>query len=291
MSEKLWDFLGDRNNVFTNVTVPKDSQPFLFERSYLYKVLNKLTEWPHFDRYNYFLLDSRRSHNFTFDQRSVVFYLSNEDHKVPDSLKSSLAVFTSYYPRTNHTGNVYSIPLGVNGSVPLLPVLPYNERKIDVFYSGNLHKRRVKFYIFVSLFKLRNRLNKILGGTSLNNYIRFTRRFASGLSPEEYAKMLSNTKIALAPEGYDSNISFRFFEAARAGCIVISCRQTDAWHYQNFPGFYVNSWAELPSIIKRLKRDPEKAEKIHQQMLRYYDTHCREESTARYIQQVLKMAG
>jgi hypothetical protein len=284
---QLWNNFTEIENVFTNVSVPRSDQPYLFERSFLYRVIRILTEWQEFKNYKFFLLDSRREHEFKLDKKSIVFYLSNENHVIPDYLKTALVVFTPYYPRNASNNNMYSIPLGVNGSVPFTPFVPFDQRKIDVFFSGNLHRRRIPFFFVCLWLKIINKVSKWIGRKPLNMYIRFTRRFAAGLSPEEYGKMLSETKIALTPEGYDSNISFRFFEAARTGCILVSCRQPDVWHYDRFPGYYVSSWTKLPAIIRNLVKNPEHAELMHQRILEYYRTYCSEESLANYIKQVI----
>jgi hypothetical protein len=250
-------------------------------------VIRKLSDWPYFQDYNFFLLDSRKPNEFELDENSIVFYLSNENHFIPDYLNAAKVVFTPYFPRNGATKNVYSIPLGVNGSVPFTSFVPFHQRKIDVFFSGNLHRRRVPFFLVCLWLKFENKINKWIGRKPLNIYIRFTRRFAAGLSPKEYGKMLSETKIALTPQGYDSNISFRFFEAARTGCILVSCKQPDVWHYNQFPGYYVSNWTKLPGIIKHLKKYPEHADLLHQKILDYYRTYCSEDSLANYIKQVI----
>ena len=56
----------------------------------------------------------------------------------------------------------------------------------------------------------------------------------------DYAKMMMNTKIALVPEGYLSNNSFRFFEAARSGTVIISADLYDYPFYRPFSGVKIN---------------------------------------------------
>lgn len=83
--------------------------------------------------------------------------------------------------------------------------------------------------------------------------VSFNRKFATGYTPTEYAEILNNTKIALVPEGYISNVSYRFFEASRAGCIVIVCEQLNSWYMDQFPGIQIKRWIlALPRIIKIL---------------------------------------
>lgn len=288
MDQNTWTFFEDEDNVFTNITPPKKEHPHLFERTYLRDVLNILRKWPSFRDYNYYLLDARRNHEFSFDDRSIVFYLSNENHIVPQNLDDARWVFTTYYPSGPVNGKILSIPLGVNGSVPQYKIKPFHERETDVFFIGNLNKRRLNFFVFATLFKWRNAINGLFGRKKLNLYIRFTRRFGSGLTPEAYGRMLANTKIALTPQGYDSDISFRFFEAARAGCILISYKQPGVWHFKPFPGYYVKSWHRLGRIIRGLLKNPHKADRVQKEMIDYYHAYCSEQSTADYIRNILE---
>jgi len=289
MGKTTWNFFDEKDNVYTNVMPPKNGSPHLFERTSLANMLHLMSEWPKFGQYKYFLIDSRNPHRFELDKDSVVFYLSNEDHAVPEYLKEARVVFTSYYPYSPPFDHIHSIPLGVNGAVPYVEGKPYHEREVDVFFSGNLNKQRVPFYLYAFLLKMRNQIKKVRGKKSLNLFIRFTRSFASGLSPEQYGKMLANTKIALIPSGYDSSVSFRFFEAARAGCILITCRQPDVWHFRPFPGYYVTSWSELGKIVRELEKDPDKASRIQQEMLQYYEDYCSERSVANYVIKTIEL--
>lgn len=283
MKENNWKFYDDIGNVFTNVTPPKKSQAHLFERDYLNNILMKLRSWEDFLDYNYYLIDSRRQHSFKFDKKSIVFYLSNEDGRLRENLDRALIVFTSYMPTKKDSANIYPIPLGVNGSVPTFPIKNYDKREIDVFFSGNLHRRRIMFFMFSSWVKFSNRLRLALGMKGLNLMIQFTKRFSAGLDPYSYGKVLSNSKVALTPEGYVSNNSFRFFEACRAGCIVISCKQSNDWYYEKFPGFFVDEWWELSKLLKKIKENPEFAKNIQQEMLEYYNNFCSEEAVANFI--------
>ena len=52
-----------------------------------------------------------------------------------------------------------------------------------------------------------------------------------------------DTKIALIPEGYLSNNSFRFCEAARYANIRITPKLYKYWFYKNFPGIQVKTGA------------------------------------------------
>lgn len=67
-------------------------------------------------------------------------------------------------------------------------------------------------------------MNKSFDISSLydNAYIRFYSGFNNGDDYNKYAYYLQNSKIVLSPKGFHSTECFRFYEAMRQGCIVIT---------------------------------------------------------------------
>ena len=120
-----------------------------------------------------------------------------------------------------------------------MELVPVQDRVTDYFFSGNLHKKRLPFYATIKLHQLRERINII---QKQNAEVVFTNGFGCGFSPNEYSKKLMNSKIAIVPEGYLSDVSFRFFEASKYGCIIITKKLQDYWFFKEFPGFQLNSW-------------------------------------------------
>ena len=111
----------------------------------------------------------------------------------------------------------------------------------------------------------------------------FSRSFTGGITPEEYSETLMNSKIALVPEGYKSDISFRFFEAAKFGCIIITPKLYDFWYYSKFPGVQLDNWRQLNSVLKVLDNNPDELQKIHELTKNYYENYCSEKAVANFI--------
>jgi glycosyltransferase involved in cell wall biosynthesis len=101
---------------------------------------------------------------------------------------------------------------------------------------------------------------------------------------DEYSKLLSHTKISLCPSGYVSKESFRIFEAARCGCIlIVDDVPTNLWYYNEFPGIILKDWSDI-SIIERLLSDPDKMQDISNKTIRWYERCISPKSVASYVQ-------
>ena len=243
-----------------------------------------MVQWDDFDHYEYFLISANYPWDFTLHDRSIVFYMSNEDHLIPNILSKAHTVLTPYCPLTSVPDNCYPIPLGYNGSLKDLDIKPILRRTNDVFYSGNIHKRRIPFYFGIQQYTLSSLFNRLSGkNTKINNHLFFTRSFGGGLEPNEYSELLMDSKIALVPEGYKSDVSFRFFEAAKYGNVIITKKLYNYWFFNDFPGIQVNNWFNLYTKIKSLLADPVQLEEIHRNTLAYYDKYLNEEKVASFI--------
>jgi hypothetical protein len=117
--------------------------------------------------------------------------------------------------------------------------------------------------------------------------VNFTRQFAAGYPPAVYAEHLMDAKIALAPPGWFSSITHRFFEAVRFGNVVISCELPDYWYFKPFPGIVLSNWWELDRCVKELLADPERMQDIHRKTIRYYQEYCTEVAVSQYIRSVI----
>jgi hypothetical protein len=73
--------------------------------------------------------------------------------------------------------------------------------------------------------------------------------------PSEYVRSLLDTKICLAPRG-GSTETFRVFEGAVAGCVIVTEPLPPAWFYGGLPRVELRSWSELPSVVGELRSHP-----------------------------------
>ena len=100
--------------------------------------------------------------------------------------------------------------------------------------------------------------------------------------PVEYSDRVMNTKISMAPRG-TSFETFRFFEALRSGCIVISEFLPSGWFYDGAPAIRLSNWSELGPTLQRLLSDPAALEKMHQDSLDWWREKCSESALGAYI--------
>ena len=282
---KDYNFLKSLENVQLNFRVPQEGDTHWFELSYIAGIFRKLEQWDAFSSYSFKLIAFRYPFSFSIDPDDIVFYVSNETHIVPQEISErARLVFTANYPFGNNVpANIYTIPLNYNGSVPELPTKSIEERTNDVFFSGKIHRRRVQFYFGCQKLKFASKFRNPRPKLD----ILFTRKFASGYPPEEYAKHLMNASIALAPPGWFSSITHRFFEAVRFGNVVISCELPDHWYFKPFPGIVLKNWCELDKCVNQLLISPNKMQQIHQETLMYYQDYCTEQAVSNYVKSVI----
>lgn len=211
------------------------------------------------------------------DGSTVVFFLSNEDGRLPDYAEKVKAVFTPY-PPTLPTSNSYIIPLGpgiMTGMEP--PRLPH-VRKYDLFFSGRKLQRRQAAF---------NALDALAQDTRFRVKIRKNSAFGKGFGPKEYLNLLADSKMALAPEGNFSNVTFRHFEALLKGCVVISGPLPDIGPYASFPAFQVEEWHTIPALFERLLKQPEELENALSQGLQYYQQVIAPSAVANFVSKAL----
>lgn len=249
---------------------------------------NKLWEWPYLKailtcipnalkaRYRFVVTDHRTALPDP-DCQTVVFYLSNEDGRLPWYVDRVAALFTPYPPRSSHS-HVHPIPLGPAVWPSSTDLIPAEERPVDVFFSGRkLHRRKAAL----------DALDALEHDPGVRTSIHKTSGFGQGLSPSAYSKALSRAKVAIAPEGNFSNVTFRHFEALQHGCVVISAPLPTTWCYQDFPGYQLTNWQHLPALVKGLLKRPAKLGSLQESAYTYYRRVCAPEAVASYIAQAL----
>lgn len=274
-------YLSSIGNLSINFGPIRNENTHPLEQVFYTNLFKELSRWKRFQEFDFFIIGATKPYNFRFNKKSIVFCLSNETHEIPKDIQSAGLIFSPYAPLRNEIQNCFPIPLGYNGSLYNLPLKKIQDRKYDVFFSGNIYKKRKGFYLGIKTHQLLTKFRKIKG--SYHEHLQFNRKFTGGMDPKEYSEILMNTKIALVPEGYLSDISFRFFEAAKMGCIIITKELYDYWFFKEFPGIQMNNWMGLHKQIISILSDQKKLNQIQQLMLSYYNKFCSEEATARYV--------
>lgn len=216
---------------------------------------------------------------------NILFWIGDEEGNIPSDktfqkfdfifkvhLKDKDAIRTENGINVYRKG-LYHFPLLTIDDVPELPVLSFENRKYDLYYCGNLNKNRIPFYLSlkkkpqikerITNFLLQNNLrggdrmfNLCFGGKTFdfsdvykNSYIKFYSGFNNGDNYTTYAHFLQESKIVLSPKGFHSTECFRFYEAMRQGCIVITEELPHVECYKDAPCISVKSWKQLPDIL------------------------------------------
>ncbi|MEJ1239002.1 hypothetical protein WBG78_12785 [Chryseolinea sp. T2] len=202
-------------------------------------------------------------------EKSRVYIIYDESGRVPFELADSkraiiLHAYLKEYSDVLKSLSIAHFPLCCNSSVPELPYIPIQSRKINVFYSGNLHAGRTKLFqaltgwhaLPLSVLSRVHRFFRLKFDSKFkNSYIRFSGGFGQGLNNIEYAKALSESKIILSPPGISNDECFRHYEGLRAGCIVIAERLPPKPFLENSPIITVTDWTKGFDEIARLLSD------------------------------------
>ena len=243
---------------------------------------------------------------------------------IPEVMNSFYYIFKTHLRyQTGKYTNISPFPLGLPSKTPILPIKPMSERKFNVFYSGNINNNRIGFYLAINHYE-KNVFKRLIGyglisvirilsksdifkSTELrvksllfklhcynydevipNSYIRFTRAFQAGLNVDDYAKMLADSKIILSPRGFFNTECFRFYEALRQGCVVITEPQPKTSPFYNNK-FYieVENWNNMREIVQGLLDNPSKLQQMSEVGVAYYNRCLSPRGVANYVKDTL----
>lgn len=295
------------------------------QRVYVKEVLEALSEkMPNFKDYHFYFFCATANiepngMNDSFPRKVLIQWEDQLGTEPSEKIMSSfVCVFKTHLrKRSEKYSNLFSYPLGIPYKIKELPYIPVNNRKYNIFYSGNLNKNRVPFYEALAKIKWsikkqmmfpilriaglyeydkkwRNcalRLKSLvfkIGAVDFDDiikssYIKFTRSFEAGLKPDDYVAILANSKIVLSPKGFFNTECFRFYEALRQGCVVITEKlpRTDYYNPQNY--IEIDNWTGIGKILQSLLSDKQKMEQLSLDGRRYYTEKLSPAGVADYI--------
>jgi hypothetical protein len=255
--------------------------PHFVELPDLRAIFARLSQHALFSRFRWIITsahhDKPEQLTTPLDQQTVMIYLSNEDFRLPWYTSRLAALFTPYCWSEAPLASLHAIPLGCLGNVPEQPCVSLSERCIDVFFSGQMLPARERF-----AQELAQVLKYFKPQTAAVMSV-WTGRFRSGLTAPDYARYLAQARVALIPRG-NSLVTYRLFEAMRAGCILVCEAQRPAWFLQHCPQIVMPpDWNHLLEVLRELWERPELMQEMHQQTRACYDHYCRPEAVADYI--------
>jgi hypothetical protein len=187
---------------------------------------------------------------------------------------------------------IFPVPLGYHAQVDL-PMVPMAQRKWDIFFAGSGTKpqwSKPQSWPLSPRAYSRNRLGRmvaLLHKANRNLACNFVSGGSRRLSPREYSTQLADSKICLVPRG-NYHETFRFLEAARAGCILISEPVPDHWYYQDHPAIIIKDWKRLKEVSDSILSSPDRIMELHNHSIAWWQKRACEKAVADYVVNRLK---
>jgi hypothetical protein len=200
--------------------------------------------------------------------------------------------------------SVISIPLGVAHAFPVDEVtssvpIPIRERQWDVAFVGSAGR-----YLSIP-WKPASRIGcspkacvrlDTLSGVKLfqKNHpeVRCMMRLfdipdeGHKLEKAKYAQAIENTKISLCPGGNFAE-TFRLYEAASAGSVIISDNLGKEWYFHNHPFIEVTNWRQIGRLLSELLSDENHLERLGRQSRLWWDNIACAAAVGTFIAQVV----
>jgi hypothetical protein len=232
---------------------------------------------------------------------SFVQFLKLWLHRFPDRI-----LYWSYHLRQRLSsqpkpGNIFTIPLGYYKQVDLA-IQDLEGRQHDIFFAGSVRndtyvKGSLKDWItrWIKPPKVLAR-EQMVGNVNrlrqkrpdLKIELALTDGFfsANAANARTYSEQLMNAKICLVPRG-TSFETYRFFEAMRYGCIVLTEALPSRWFYDGSPAVTVKNWSHLGQLVEDIIDNKDLIRQKHQEAIRWWHHKCSPTVTGEYIVQIL----
>ena len=174
--------------------------------------------------------------------------------------------------------NVFTLPIGTMSPAPRT-LIPFLERSHDVSLFASIGRRcavgpweiplQPKTLARSEALKALRTMQRNLPGVQIKAGCSDDPRWGDGVSPTEYLDVLVNTRIAPCPRGNFAE-TFRHYEAARAGCVVISDPVPSEWYFNEHPFVILDRWSQLPGIVLELLNDANEMERRSAESVRWW---------------------
>ena len=172
---------------------------------------------------------------------------------------------------------IYHIPLGYFKQVDM-PIKEIENRPYDVFFAGSVEHASysvwsLKYWLKPPKDIARKKMMFMINFIRKKNLdVKFNLTITSDFNAarcadeKSYSEKMMDSKICLVPRG-TSLETYRFFEAIRYGCIVITEILPSRWFYNGSPAIRINDWSELEEILDKLINNKLLIKKKHQESL------------------------
>lgn len=190
--------------------------------------------------------------------------------------------------RTRVNTPIFEIPFGTFALVDYDP-LPMEQRPVDVFFGG---EAPTGWTLRAKFIARRQMAAAVAAARAALPQLRLQASAAGAaskqsLGPAAYTQALAHARIALAPRGNTDAESYRIFEAAKLGCVVISEVQPSRWYFENCPAIMLPKWPELPDVLRDLLNDPARMVELSRRTQQWYEEKASEAGVAKFIAEKL----
>jgi hypothetical protein len=168
-------------------------------------------------------------------KEDIVFYKGDEHYRVPPWHKDCKLIL-KHTVRNDFPENIIHIPFLYTSDCIRFPYVPFNDRKIDVFFTGTCWPETNRKFIIDYLKSKLKGVNFILGDF---------------INPKEYYYILANTKISLCLDGKWTPECYRFSESIQAGSLAFSSDLSYSKLFDNCP-YIKMDWSNLDQVIDQI---------------------------------------
>lgn len=180
--------------------------------------------------------------------------------------------------------NVFPLPLGYARQVHS-SFVPVEQRRTDVRLDASLRatdrpewlqrlvpapRRLARQAAFAALDEIARSPDIVVGRLAIADY-----RVAIATDPAGYSQRLADTRIAILPRGAVLETA-RTYEAARAGCVLVSLGLPNRPFMRRCPAVILRGWNELPALVEDLLAQPERLRALSAASLRWWAEDCSE---------------
>jgi hypothetical protein len=116
---------------------------------------------------------------------------------------------------------------------------------------------------------------------------------AAAADPDEYSRLLADSKLVLAPRGTNVE-TFRFFEAHKYGALAVTEPLPPHWFYADEALLTVQSWRDLSRVVEEVfprNGDRSRGERLHAEARDRWARLYSEEAVARRLIRRLRETG
>lgn len=262
-----------------------------FEHDFFDEMIEFIKKDSYCDAYNFYFTNDYQNLPEYGDKVIAILTAGDERGKPPSYSKKVRYVF-KHHLDTEEIGNVIHLPLPVMKDYKPKQDNTWDQRDIDVFFSGhcldgNNRPISTRKNFVESIKNIKKELK------NYNIEISLTKKWNTGFSVSEYSKKMSKAKIILSPHGHHRSECIRFSEGVASGSAIISCEQPKTKCYEHTPAIYINNnkWHTSIIKIKEILADKKKWQEINIKMRECWSSLFSPKAQSLKITEIIKNNG